>query len=104
MSLHTFDNFHKTLHRIRPRIVRLFGLKHHVILILFSGQLRPLIANLGFFFGLVVVQMIALGLHHQHLPTVEHYNDVRVSMNRAVDLESQSGNIAMPPLDVVQLR
>ena len=46
--------------------------------------------------------MVALSFYHKHLSAVEQHDDVRVSMNRAVNLESQSGDIPMPPLDVTQ--
>ena len=71
-------NLHKPLQGIRSRIVRLLGLKHHVILVLFSGQLRPLVADFGFFLRFIVVQVVALGLYHQNLSTVEHHDDVAI--------------------------
>lgn len=97
-------NLHKPFQRICSRIVRLLGLKHHVILVLFSGQLRPLVADFGFFLRFIVVQVVALGLYHQNLPTVEHHDDVGIGVNGPVNLEAQSGNIPVPPLDVAQLR
>ena len=48
--------------------------------------------------------MVALGLYHQNLPTVEHHDDVGIGVNGPVNLEAQSGNIPVPPLDVAQLR
>lgn len=97
-------DLHKPLQGIRSRIVRLLGLKHHVILVLFSGQLRPLVTDFSFLLGLIIIQVISLGLHHQYLSTVEHHDDIRVGVNGPVNLEAQSGNIPVPPLDVAQLR
>ena len=35
---------------------------------------------------------------------MKHYNDVGISINVAVDLETQSRNVLVPPLDIAQFR
>src|SRR5699024_7178022 len=42
--------------------------------VLFSGQLRPLVTDFGLLLGFIIVQVVALGLHHQYLSTVEHHD------------------------------
>lgn len=48
--------------------------------------------------------MVALCLNHQNLTVGRHGNDVRVSMDRTVDLEAEAGDVSMPPLDVIHRR
>ena len=47
--------FNDLFHRTRSWIVRLLSPKHHVILVLFSGQLRPLVTDFSFLFGLIII-------------------------------------------------
>lgn len=101
--LQSFYNCHKSLKRICPRIIWLFCLEHHIILVLLPGQLRPLISDFGLLLGFIIIQVVALGFHHQYFSAVEHHDDVRVSMGRPVNLEAQLGDIPMPPLDVALL-
>lgn len=46
--LQPFHDLHKSFQRICSRIVRLLTLKHHVIFVLFPGQLCPLVTDFGF--------------------------------------------------------
>lgn len=100
--LQPLHNLHKPLQGICPRVVRLLGLKDHVVFILFSGEVGPLVADFGLCLGFGIVQVVTFGLHHQDLSAVEHDNEVGVGMNGAIDLEAPSGNIPVPPLDVIQ--
>ena len=76
-------------------------MEYHEIPIHGASEIVPLVADLCLRLGLVVIKMVAFCFNHQDLAAGRHSDNIRISVNCAVNLEAETGDVPMPPLDVV---
>ena len=65
-----------------------------------SGLFLPHSPQVQFGQCLLIGQMVALGLDDDYLPGARSHDKIRIVVNKAIDGETRSRDIAMPPPDI----
>ncbi len=93
------QNLEELTHGVRPGHADILVLEHEEIAIPRPGLFLPRSAQVQLGQSLLVDQMVALGLDDDYLPGARSHNKIRIVVDKAIDGEPRSRDIAMPPPD-----
>ena len=94
------QNLEELAHGVRPGHADILVLEHEEIAIPRPGLFLPCSAQVQLGQSLLVGQMVALGLDDDYLPGVRSHDKIRIVVDKAIDGEPCSRDIAMPPPDI----
>ena len=90
-------NLEELAHGVRPGHADILILEHEEIAIPRPGLFLPCSAQVQLGQSLLVDQMVALGLDDDYLPGARSHDKIRIVVDKAIDGETRSRDIAMPP-------
>ena len=93
-------NLEELAHGVRPGHTDILVLEHEEIAILRPGLFLPRSAQVQLGQCLLIGQMVALGLDDDYLPGARPHDKIRIVIDKAIDGETRSRDIAMPPPDI----
>ena len=93
------QNLEELAHGVRPGHADILVLEHEEIAIPRPGLFLPRSAQVQLGQCLLIGQMVALGLDDDNLPGARSHDKIRIVVNKAIDGETRSRDIAMPPPD-----
>ena len=91
------QNLEELAHWVRPGHADILVLEHEEIAIPRPGLCLPRSAQVQLGQSLLVGQMVALGLNDDYLPGARSHDKIRIMVDKAIDGETRSRDIAMPP-------
>ena len=94
------QNLEELTHGVRPGHADILVLEHKEIAIPRPGLFLPRSAQVQLGQSLLIGQMVALGLDDDYLPGARPHNKIRIEVDKAIDSETRSRDIAMPPPDI----
>ena len=86
-------------HGVRPGHADILVLEHEEIAIPRPGLCLPRSAQEQLGWCLLIGRMVALGLDDDYLPGARSHDEIRIVVDKAIDGETRSRDIAMPPRD-----
>ena len=87
-------------HGVSPGHAEILVLEHEEIAIPRPGLFLPCSAQVQLGQSLHIGQMVALGLDNDYLPGARSHDKIRIVIDKAIDGETRSRDIAMPPPDI----
>ena len=93
------QNLEELTHGVRPGHADILVLEHEEIAIPRPGLFLPCSAQVQLGQCLLIGQMVALGLDDDYLPGARPHDKIRIVIDKAIDGETRSRDIAMPPPD-----
>ena len=94
------QNLEELAHGVRPGYADILALEHEEIAILRPGLFLPRSAQVQLVQCLLIGQMVALGLDDDYLPGARSHDKIQIVVDKAIDGEPRSRDIAMPPPDI----
>ena len=94
------QNLEELAHGVRPGHADILVLEHEEIAIPRPGLCLPRSAQVQLGQCLLIGQMVALGLDDDYLPGARSHDKIRIVVDKAIDGETRSRDIAMPPPDI----
>ncbi len=94
------QNLEELAHGVRPGHADILVLEHEEIAIPRPGLFLPRSAQVQLGQCLLIGQMVALGLDDDYLPGARSHDKIRIVVDKAIDGETRSRDIAMPPPDI----
>ena len=94
------QNFEELAHGVCPGHADILVLEHEEIAIPRPGLFLPRSAQVQLGQCLLIGQMVALGLDDDYLPGARSHDKIRIVIDKAIDGEPCSRDIAMPPPDI----
>ena len=94
------QNLAELAHGVRPGHANILVLEHAEIAIPLPGLLLPCSAQVQLGQCLLIGRMVALGLDDDYLPGARSLDKIRIVVDKAIDGEPRSRDIAMPPPDI----
>ena len=94
------QNLEELAHGVRPGHADILILEHEEIAIPRPGLCLPRSAQVQLGQSLLVGQVVALGLDDAYLPGSRPHDKIRIVVDKAIDGETRSRDIAMPPPDI----
>jgi len=93
-------NLEELAHGVRPGHADILVLEYEEIAIPRPGLFLPRSAQVQLGQCLLIGQMVALGLDDDNLPGARPHDKIRIVIDKAIDGEPRSRDIAMPPPDI----
>ena len=93
-------NLEELAHGVRPGHADILVLEHEEVAIPRPGLCLPRSAQVQLGQRLLIGQMVALGLDDDYLPGARSHDKIRIVVDKAIDGEPCSRDIAMPPPDI----
>ena len=93
------QNLEELAHGVSPGHADILVLEHEEIAIPRPGLCLPRSAQVQLGQCLLIGQMVALGLDDDYLPGARSHDKIRIVVDKAIDGETRSRDIAMPPPD-----
>ena len=93
------QNLEELAHGVRPGHADILVLEHEEVAIPRPGLCLPCSPQVQLGQSLHIGQMVALGLDDDNLPGARSHDKIRIVVNKAIDGETRSRDIAMPPPD-----
>ena len=90
------QNLEELTHGVRPGHADILVLEHEEIAIPRPGLFLPRSAQVQLGQCLLIGQMVALGLDDDYLPGARSHDKIRIVVDKAIDGETCSRDIAMP--------
>ena len=94
------QNLEELAHGVSPGHTDILVLEHEEIAIPRPGLFLPCSALVQLGQCLLIGQMVALGLDDDYLPGARPHDKIRIVIDKAIDGEPRSRDIAMPPPDI----
>ncbi len=94
------QNLEELTHGVRLGHADILILEHEEIAIPRPGLFLPCSAQVQLGQCLLIGQMVALGLDDDYLPGARPHDKIRIVIDKAIDGEPRSRDIAMPPPDI----
>ena len=94
------QNLEELAHGVRPGHADILVLEYEEIAIPRPGLFLPRSAQVQLGQCLLIGQMVALGLDDDYLPGARSHDKIRIVVDKAIDGEPCSRDIAMPPPDI----
>ena len=94
------QNLEELAHGVCPGHADILVLEHEEIAIPRPGLFLPRSAQVQLGQCLLIGQMVALGLDDDYLPGARPHDKIRIVVDKAIDGEPCSRDIAMPPPDI----
>ena len=94
------QNLEELAHGVRPGHADILVLEHEEIAIPRPGLFLPCSAQVQLGQCLLIGQMVALDLDDDYLPGARPHDKIRIVVDKAIDGETRSRDIAMPPPDI----
>ena len=93
------QNLEELAHGVRPGHVDILILEHEEIAIPRPGLFLPCSAQVQLGQRLLIGPIIALGLDDDYLPGARSHDKIRIVVDKAIDGEPCSRDVAVPPPD-----
>ena len=94
------QNLEELAHGVRPGHADILVLEHEEIAIPRASLFLPRSAQVQLGQSFLIGQMVALGLDDDYLPGTRPHDKIRIVIDKAIDGETRSRDIAMPPPDI----
>ena len=94
------QNLEELTHGVSPGHADILVLEHEEIAIPRPGLFLPCSAQVQLGQCLLIGPIIALGLDDDYLPGARSHDKIRIVVDKAIDGETRSRDIAMPPPDI----
>ena len=94
------QNLEELAHGVCPGHADILILEHKEITIPQPGLFLPRSAQVQLGQCLLIGQMVALGLDDDYLPGARPHDKIRIVVDKAIDGETRSRDIAVPPPDI----
>ena len=94
------QNLEELAHGVRPGHADILILEYEEIAIPRPGLFLPRSAQGQLGQRLLIGPMVALGLDDDYLPRARSHDKIRIVVDKAIDGETRSRDIAMPPPDI----
>ena len=91
------QNLEELAHGVSPGHADFLVLEYEEIAIPRPGLFLPRSAQVQFGQCLLICQMVALGLDDDYLPGARSHDKIRIVVNKAIDGETRSRDITVPP-------
>ena len=91
------QNLEELAHGVRPGHADILVMEHEEIAIPRPGLCLPRSAQVQLGLCLLIGRMVALGLDDDYLPGARSHDKIRIVVDKAIDGEPRSRDIAMPP-------